>query len=59
MADQDTKAPAKKEYYKSCVDCGKFLPKDWWIPKDSDRALMRGARPLCNNCAADYDDVCY
>ena len=46
------------EHHTNCRDCGKFTPKDRWVPRDSAHA-QRGARPLCEACADEYDDNFY
>ncbi len=47
----------KKEYYKKCQWCGKFVNKKNWLEKE--KADRDGSQPLCRECAmnSDYPDV--
>ena len=42
----------KIEYYKKCIDCGRFVAKKYWLKKSK----YENRRPLCNKCSLNYDD---
>lgn len=44
----------RKDHLCNCGDCGKFLPKERWLPKLT-RANEQVRRPLCHNCWQEYD----
>ena len=37
------------DHHTSCRDCGRFVPKERWVPKQSPHAV-RGQRPLWATC---------
>ena len=39
------------EYHNKCHDCGRFLKKELWVPKDHPRK----AHALCRDCFSLYD----
>lgn len=40
-----------KDYHKKCHDCGKFVPKKEWVPKDH----RWKHHALCYDCWSNYD----
>lgn len=60
MRQEAIKISARKatDHFTQCRDCGHFTHKGCWVPTDSDHA-SRGARPLCDACADEYDDLYY
>lgn len=46
------------DHHTSCRDCGRFVPKERWVPKQSTHAI-RGQRPLCAPCFDEYEGPLY
>jgi len=47
-----------EDHHTHCRDCGHFVSKERWVPKDSPRAA-RGQRPLCAPCFDEYEGPLY
>lgn len=50
-AEQQQPVVSGTQFYKQCIDCGKFVPKGLWIPKS--HPTYRGA--MCRECLSNYD----
>jgi hypothetical protein len=46
---------ALTQYQTRCRDCGRFVPRDRWVPVGAPN----GARPLCWSCLSLYDDPAF
>lgn len=42
----------KTEYHKKCHDCGKFIKRYLWVPKDH----RWKKHALCDDCLSCYED---
>ncbi|MET4160542.1 hypothetical protein ABIE61_000356 [Marinobacterium sp. MBR-111] len=50
-AEQQQPVVSGTQFYKQCIDCGKFVPKSMWIPKS--HPTYKGA--MCLDCLSGYD----
>lgn len=41
------------DYFTRCGDCGIFLKKSRWVPKDNTRGYKKA---LCYDCLSNYED---
>lgn len=46
------------DHHTRCRDCGHFVPKERWVPRESQHAA-RGQRPLCAPCFDEYEGPLY
>lgn len=53
LCESSRSAPGStaEEFHKNCNDCGQFVPKRRWIPKNTPN----NERPLCMDCWCLYD----
>lgn len=49
-ATEEQKRLHPEKYHHRCMDCGQFVKRDRWQPKDGTR------HPLCWDCHNNYDD---
>lgn len=49
--NKSSKISEKSEFYVKCHDCGQFLKKDLWVPKNH----RWKKHALCIKCLSDYD----
>ena len=41
----------KDDHYTTCGDCGSFVAKDMWVPKDHEKYT----HAMCRSCLSEYD----